>query len=145
VLLHASTTLIAAVSAAAAVAGVVVYVYGLRRANQTAARDEALALAETRRQMVNELRRRVAALEHGQKEARAYHRARVRELKQSLERTQRDAREQAYRAQRLYVLALGEAMARIRDELEKDPPNVKAALARIQEMLADEKLRSNTN
>jgi hypothetical protein len=62
VLLHASTTLIGAVSAAAAVAGVVVYVYGLRRANQTAARDEALALAETRRQMVNELRRRVAAI-----------------------------------------------------------------------------------
>lgn len=144
-MLSASTTLIGAVSAAAAVAGVVVYVYGLRRANQTAARDEALALAETRRQMVNELRRRVASLEHGQKEARAYHRARVRELKQSLERTQRDAREQAYRAQRLYVLALGEALARIREELEKDPPNVEAALARIQEMLADEKLRSNTN
>jgi biopolymer transport protein ExbB/TolQ len=144
-MLYASTTLIGAVSAAAAVAGVLVYVYGLRHANQTAARDEALALAETRRQIVNELRRRVAALEHGQKEARAYHKARVRELEQSLERTQRDAREQAYRAQRLYVLALGEALARIRKELKKDPPNVEAALARIQEMLADEKLRSNTN
>ena len=144
-MLYASTTLIGAVSAAAAVAGVLVYVYGLLRANQTAARDEALALAETRRQMVNELRRRVAALEHGQKEARAYHRARVRKLEQALEQTQRDAREQAYRAQRLYVLALGEALARLREELEKDPPNVEGALAKIQEMLADEKLRSNTS
>jgi biopolymer transport protein ExbB/TolQ len=144
-MLSASTTLIGAVSAATAVAGVLVYVYGLLRANQTAARDEALALAETRRQMVNELRRRVAALEHGQKEARSYHRARVRELERSLERTQRDAREQAYRAQRLYVLALGETLARVREELEKDPPDVEAALAKIQEMLADEKLRSNTN
>jgi hypothetical protein len=144
-MLYASTTLIGAVSAAAATAGVLVYVYGLRRANQTAARDEALALAETRRQMVNELRRRVAALEHGQKEARAYHRARVRKLEQALERTQRDAREQAYRAQRLYVLALGEALARLREELEKDPPNVEGALANIQELLGDEKLRSNTS
>jgi len=144
-MLSASTTLIGAVSAAAATAGVLVYVYGLRRANQTAARDEALALAETRRQMVNELRRRVAALEHGQKEARAYHRARVRKLEQALERTQRDAREQAYRAQRLYVLALGEALARLREELEKDPPNVEGALANIQELLGDEKLRSNTS
>jgi biopolymer transport protein ExbB/TolQ len=144
-MLYASTTLIGAVSAAAAVAGVLVYFYGLLRANQTAARDEALALAETRRQMVNELRRRVAALEHGQKEARAYHRARVRKLAQALEQTQRDAREQAYRAQRLYVLALGEALARLREELEKDPPNVEGALAKIQELLADEKLRSNTS
>lgn len=144
-MLYASTTLIAALSAAAGVASVLAYVYGLRRANQTAARDEALALAETRRQVVNELRSRVAALEHGQKEARAYHRRRVRELEKSLDRTRRDAREQAYQAERLYVLALTETLARIREELEKDPPNLEGALARIQELLADEELRSSAN
>lgn len=143
--LYASTQLIGAVSAAAAVAAVLVYLYGLRRADQTAARDEALALAETRRQTVNELRRRVAALEHGQKAARAYHRRRVRELEDSLERTRREAREQAYRSQRLYVLALEEALAEVREELEKGPPDVEGALAKIEELLADGELRTSSN
>ncbi len=143
--LYASNTLIGAVSAAAAVAAVLIYLYGLRRADQTAARDEALALAETRRQTVNELRRRVAALEHGQKEARAYHRKRVRELEESLERTQREAREQAYRSQRLYVLALEEALTEIREELEKGPPDVDGALAKIQELLADGELHTSAS
>lgn len=143
--LYASTQLIGAVSAAAAVAAVLVYLYGLRRADQTAARDEALALAETRRQTVNELRRRVAALEHGQKAARAYHRRRVRELEDSLERTRREAREQAYRSQRLYVLALEEALAEVREELEKGPPDVEGALAKIEELLTDGELRTSSN
>jgi biopolymer transport protein ExbB/TolQ len=145
VLLHASTTLIGAVSAAAAVAGVLVYLYGLRRADRTAAREEALALAETRRQTVNELRRRVEALERGQKEARAYHRRRVRELENALERTRREAREHAYRSQRLYVLALDEALTEIRDELEKSPPAVDGALTKIQELLADGELHTRAN
>ena len=144
-LLYASTTLIGAVSAAAAVAAVLVYLYGLRRADQTAAREEALALAETRRQTVNELRRRVEALERGQREARAYHRRRVRELENALERTRREAREHAYRSQRLYVLALDEALTEIRDELEKSPPAVDGALAKIQELLADEELHTRAN
>jgi biopolymer transport protein ExbB/TolQ len=144
-MLYASSTLVGVVSAAAAVAGVLIYVYGLRRAAQTAARDEALALAETRRQMVNELRRRVAALEHGQKEARAYHRRRVRQLEEALERTRRDAHEQAYRSQRLYVLALEEALAQIREELEKDPADVEGALAKIHELLADGELHTSAN
>jgi hypothetical protein len=142
-MLSADTTLISAISASAALAGVLAYVYGLRRANQTAARDEALALAETRRQMVNELRRRVAALEHGQKQARMHHKRRVRKLEESLEQTRREAREQAYQAQRLYVLALAESLTSIREELGKAPPNVQGALARIQELLPDEGLRSN--
>jgi biopolymer transport protein ExbB/TolQ len=144
-MLHASTTLIGAVSAAAAVASVLIYLYGLRHANQTAARDEALALAETRRQTIHELRRRVAALERGQKEARAHHRRRVRELEEALERTRRDAREQAYRSQRLYVLALEEALAQIREDLEKGPPDVEGALAKIDELLADEELHPSAN
>jgi biopolymer transport protein ExbB/TolQ len=145
-MLYASTTtFVGAVSAAAAVAAVLIYLYGLRRADQTAARDEALALAETRRQTVNELRRRVAALERGQKEARAYHRRRVRELEESLERTRREAREQAYRSQRLYVLALEEALTEVREELEKGPPDVEGALAKIQDLLADGELHTSAS
>jgi len=142
-MLSSDTTLISAISASAALAGVLAYAYGLRRANQTAARDEALALAETRRQVVEELRRRVAALEHGQKEARTHHKRRVRKLEESLEQTRREAREQAYQAQRLYVLALAESLTSIREELGKAPPNVQGALARIEELLPDEELRSS--
>jgi hypothetical protein len=138
-------TLIGAVSAAAALAALLAYVYGLRRADQTSARDEALALAETRRQMVDELRRRLAALEHGQRRARASYKARVRELEQSLEQTRRDASEQAYHVQRVYLLALEESLAGIREELDKTPPNVGGALARIEELLADRELHSSRN
>src|ERR671935_2109727 len=103
VIVLTSTTLISALSVAAAVAGLLAYIYALRRTNQTAARDEALALAETRRQTVNELRRRLAALEHSHKQARTHYRSRVRELEEAVEQTHREAREQAYQAQRLYV------------------------------------------
>lgn len=143
--LFASTTLIGAVSAAAAVAGVVIYFLGLRRADQTSARDEALALAETRRQTVEELRRRVAALEHGQRAARAHYKKRVRELEVALEQTRHEAREQAYRSQRLFVLALEEALAQVRDELDKGPPDVEGALAKIQELLADGEFHTSAN
>jgi len=140
-----STTLISVVSVAAAVAGVLAYVYALRRTNQTAAREEALALAETRRQTVNELRRRVAALEHSQRQARAHYRKRIRELEEAAEQSRRDAREQAYQAQRLYILALEESLTQVREELEKAPPDVEGALARIRELLAPGELRSNAN
>lgn len=139
------TTLIGAVSAAAAVAGVVAYVYWLRRADQTSARDEALALAETRRQTMDELRRRLTSLEHGQKQARASYKRRVRELEESLDQTRREAREQAYYMQRVYVLALEDSLTGIREELDKRPPNVKGALARIEELLADQELHSSPN
>jgi hypothetical protein len=144
-MLAASTTVISVISATAALAGVLAYIYGLRRTSQATARDEALALAETRRQMVNELRRRLAALEHGQKQSRTHYKARVKKLEGALERTRREAREQAYQAQRFYVVALGESLARIREELEHVPPNVEGALARLDELLADNELRSSAN
>lgn len=144
-MIYASTTLVGAVSAAAAVAGVAVYLFGMRRVNRTSARDEALALAETRRQTVEELRRRLAALEHGQREARVYHKRRVRELEGSLEQARHEAREQAYRSQKLYALALEEALEQIRDELDKGPPDVEGALAKIQELLADGEIHTSPN
>ena len=145
VIVLTSPTLISVLSAVAAIAGLLAYIYALRRTNQTAARDEALALAETRRQTVNELRRRVAALEHRHKQARTHYRSRVRELEGAVERTHREAREQAYQAQRLYILALEESLTQVREELEKAPPDVQGALARITELLATEELRSRAN
>jgi chromatin segregation and condensation protein Rec8/ScpA/Scc1 (kleisin family) len=137
-----STTIISALSATAAVAGLLAYVYALHRTNQTAARDEALALAETRRQTVNELRWRVVALEHSHKQARRHYRSRVQELEEAVQQTQREAREQAYQAQRLYVLALEESLTQVREELEKRPPDVKGALVRIAELLTTEERQS---
>jgi flagellar biosynthesis/type III secretory pathway protein FliH len=145
VTLSSPTTFIGSVSAAIAFAAFLAYVYGLRRSNQAAARDEALALADTRGQMIAELRRRVAALERGQKQARTHYRRNLRELEDALEQARREAREQAYRTQRLYVLAFEEVLADIREELGKTPANVDGALARIAELLADEALRSNAN
>lgn len=142
-MLAATATLISAVSAAAALVGLFAYLYGLRRADRSAAREEALALAETRREMVIELRERLDSLERRRKQAGASYEQRIRELEDALEQTRQDAREQAYRVQRLYVLALAESLARLRDELEEFPPNVEGALARIRELLADEELRSS--
>jgi DNA anti-recombination protein RmuC len=142
-MLAATATLISAVSAAAALVGLFAYLYGLRRADRSAAREEALALAETRREMVTELRERLDSLERRRKQAGASYEQRIRELEDALEQTRQDAREQAYRVQRLYVLALAESLARLRDELEEFPPNVEGALARIRELLADEELRSS--
>jgi uncharacterized protein HemX len=126
VIVLTSTTLISALSVAAAVAGLLAYIYALR-------------------QTVNELRRRVAALEHSHKQARTHYRSRVRELEEAVEQTHREAREQAYQAQRLYVLALEESLTQVREELEKTPPDVEGALARITELLTTEELRSRAN
>jgi hypothetical protein len=56
-------TLVAAASAAATVGSLLAYVYFARRSEAHAARDEALALAETRRQVIVDLRWRVRELE----------------------------------------------------------------------------------
>jgi hypothetical protein len=60
---EALPTLVAAASAAAAVASFLAYVYFARRSEAHAARDEALALAETRGQVIADLRARVGELE----------------------------------------------------------------------------------
>ena len=138
-----TATFISAVSAAAALATVLAYAYGLRRSDRTSAREEALALAETRRQIVIELRRRLDSLERRRRLAEASYENRIRELETALEQTRRSAREQAYQVQRLYVLALAESLARVRDELEKLPPNVDGALRTIHELLAEDQLRSS--
>jgi hypothetical protein len=72
-MLAADATVVSIVSASAAVVGMLAYLYSLRRAEQTAARDEAIALAELRKEMVSELLRRLAVSER-----------RVRELERAL-------------------------------------------------------------
>ena len=67
-MLASTATLISAVSAGAATGSVLAYGYSLRHAKRASARDEALALAETRRQVIVELQQRVNALELRNKE-----------------------------------------------------------------------------
>jgi len=63
VIAAAAATVVTLLSAAAALVTLLAYLYSLRRAERSAARDEALALAELRRQMVIELQRRIGELE----------------------------------------------------------------------------------
>jgi hypothetical protein len=62
-MLASIATLISAVSAGAATGSLLAYGYSLRHARRASAREEALALAETRRQVIVELQQRVNALE----------------------------------------------------------------------------------
>jgi hypothetical protein len=59
----AAATVVTAVSAATAVVSLLGYLYSLRWTRRRDARDEALALAEVRRQQVLELQERIRTLE----------------------------------------------------------------------------------
>jgi hypothetical protein len=137
----ASTTLVSAVSAAAALVSLLAYLYSLRRSERSAAREEALALAETRGEMLAELRRGLEEAERRHKRAKADADRRIRELDAALGRARREAHA-PYEVQRLGVLVLAESLARVRDDLEQVPPNVDGALARIHGVLTDDELRS---
>jgi hypothetical protein len=132
-------TVIAALSAFAALASAFLYLYFLRRSDLAAAREEALALAETRGQVIRELRRRVGSLERRHKRAKADCQRRVRELELALETTRLQAREDAYRTQHFYSEALSELLGDLRGDLERVPPDVEAALARIRKLLPGER------
>jgi hypothetical protein len=118
-------TLIAVLSAMAAIGTFLAYVYFVQRSNANAAREEALALAETRRQVIEELRARLASSDQ-----------RTRELETALEAARADAREQAYQAQRLYTMGLAELLEGVRHDLESAPPDVDGALMRVRRQLA---------
>jgi hypothetical protein len=128
VLAAATETILAVASAGAAVGSFLTYLYFMRRSEAHAARDEALALAETRGEVIVDLRRHVAANER-----------RVRELEATLKRTEAEARDQAYRMQRFYALSLSDLLRGVQTELEGEPPNVQRALARIRDVLDGER------
>ena len=130
---------IAALSTLAALVSVFLYVYFGRRSELSVAREEALALAETRRQVVVDLQTRLDSLEQRHKRAKADCERRVRELQTALDRMQRQARDEAYRTQHFFSAALSDLLNDLRNDLEPVPPDVEAALARIRKLLADER------
>ncbi len=133
------TSVIAALSAFAAIASVFLYLYFGRRSEAATAREEALALAETRRQVIADLRRQFDALEHRHKRAKVECDRRVRDLQVALDKTQVQARDEAYRTQHFYSAALSDLLNDLGSDLEQTPPDVEAALARIRKLHAGER------
>jgi len=132
-------SVIAALSAFAAVVSVVLYAYFGRRSELANAREEALALAETRRQVIGDLRRRVESLERRHKRTKAECERRVRELQTALDKTRMQAREEAYRTQHFSSTAFSALLNDVRSDLERIPPDMEAALLRIRKLLAGER------
>jgi DNA anti-recombination protein RmuC len=130
------TTVIAALSAFAALASLFLYLYFGRRSDLAAAREEALALAETRRQVIRDLQGRLESLERQHKQGKADCRRRIHELQSALDKIRRQAREEAYRTQHFYASAFSDLLNDLRRDLERMPPDVDAALTRIRKLLA---------
>jgi DNA anti-recombination protein RmuC len=130
------TTVIAALSAFAALASLFLYLYFIRRSELAAAREEALALAETRREVIRELRRRLESLERRNRRAKTERDQRIRELQAALDTTRKQARDEAYRTQHFYASALSDLLNDLRSDLQRMPPDVDAALTRIRKLLA---------
>ena len=129
-------TIVAAVSAAAAVGTFLVYLYFVRRTDINAARDEALALAETRGGVIADLEARLESLEQRHREADEACAKRIRDLEEALAKVSAEAREQAYQMQRFYAAALTDLLGGVQEDLETVAPNVERALRRIRGLLA---------
>jgi hypothetical protein len=134
-----AATAIAAASAAAAVATLFTYAYFARRSEAHAARDEALALAATRAEVIIDLRRRAEALEQQLTEMSVDCERRIRDCEDALRRADADAREMAYQMHRVYAIALADLLREVQSALEREPPNLDRALARIRELLEGER------
>jgi hypothetical protein len=134
-----TATIVAAVSAAAAIGTLLVYLHVARRTDIDAAREEALALAETRRQAIADLEKRLASLERWHRYAAEASARRIRELEDALGNVNAEAREHAYQMQCFYRSALAELLVGMREDLEAVPPNVDRALTRIRGLLAGER------
>jgi hypothetical protein len=134
----AVTIAISALSAVTAVASLVVYLYVVRRADFVVAREEALALAETRRQVIRELRERLEVAEERRGREKADSERRIRDLKAALDRTRTQARKDAYRTQHFHAVALSDLANDLLTDLERTPPDVESALVRIRKLVGDE-------
>jgi len=129
------STVVAALSAFAALASLFLYLYFGRRSDLVAAREEALALAETRRQVIGELRGRLKSLEGRNKREKAAQERQRRQLQAALDKTRKQARDEAYSTQHFYAAALSDLLNDLRRDLERTPPDVEAALRRIRKLL----------
>ena len=127
------TIAVAALSAGTAVASLIAYLYFVRRSDLAAAREEALALAETRREVIRDLRERLQSVEERQNRAKADCERRIREVQGALDRMRAQARTQHF-----YAAALSDLASDLLSDLEHKPPDVEAALVRIRRMLASE-------
>ena len=134
-----TATIVAAVSAAAAIGTLLVYLHVARRTDIDAAREEALALAETRRQAIADLEKRLASLERWHRYAAEASARRLRELEDALGKANAEASEHAYQLQCFYGSALTELLVGMQEDLETVPPNVDCALTRIRGLLAGER------
>jgi hypothetical protein len=130
---------IAAASAAAAVGTFFAYLYFARRTEAHTAREEALALAETRGEVIGDLRLRLATLERHLREMSEDCEGRVRDLERAIQAKESDARENAYRMQRFYAASLSDLLRDVQVNLEREPPNLERALRRIREVLDGER------
>jgi hypothetical protein len=135
----ATAIAIAAASAAATVGSFFAYLYFAHRSEAHAARDEAMALAETRGEVILDLRRRLRLLERLLRDTTEALERRVRELEATLQMKEVEAREQAYRIQVFYAASLSELLSAVQADLEEDPPNVEKALARVRQLLDGER------
>jgi hypothetical protein len=130
------TTAVAALSAAATVAGLFAYLYYARRSDLFSAREEALALAETRRQVISDLQERLRSEQERHRRAKTDSERRIRELQAALEKTRAQARKEAYQTQHFYAAALSDLGNDLIADLERRPPDVEGALARIRRLLS---------
>lgn len=132
------TIAIAALSAVATAGTFFAYLYFVRRSDLVAAREEALALAETRRQTIRELRERLTSVEEQHKRAKRDCDRRIRELQAALDRTRAQARKDAYQTQHFHAAALSDLLNDLLADLERTPPDVEVALVRVRKLLAPE-------
>jgi len=131
-----TATLVAVLSGVATIGSFLAYLYFVQRSNANAARDEALALAETRRQVIADLRAQLASSEESLMRLGTQADGRIRRLETALKDARTEAREQAYQIQRLYATGLADVLAGVRRDLEVVPADVERALSRIRELLA---------
>jgi Skp family chaperone for outer membrane proteins len=134
-----AATAIAAASAAAAVGTFFTYLYFVHRSEAHAAREEAMDLAETRGAVIDDLRRRLRVLERQLDETTRASETRQRELETALQKTEAEAHENAYRIQRFYATSLADLLRNVQADLEREPPNVENALARVRHLLDGER------
>ena len=131
----ATATLIATLSAIATIGGFFAYLYFSQRSDANIAREEAVSLAETRREGIADLRNQLAAAEGRHRRMKVKCEKRVQALERALHDARSEARDQAYQAQRLYAIGLVDVLDGIRSDLAAVPPNVDRALERIRNLL----------
>ena len=132
----ATAPLIATLSAIATIGGFFAYLYFSQRSNASIAREEALSLAETRREVIADLRNQLAAAEARHRRMKVKHEKRFQALEKALHDERSEARDQAYQAQRLYAIGLVDVLDGIRSDLAAVPLDVDRALERIRNLLA---------